>query len=175
MDFESILEATLDLEGGYVNHPKDNGGATNFGVTQSTYDRYRDDLGMQRRPVKIIDFAEVTEIYRDYYWNRVSGPDLPRGLDLMVFDYAVNSGVYRASVSLQEVLNLFGAGLTEDGMIGPNTLSKINLYDIRDIIDSYYFQRKYFFKSLPDFEHFGRGWMNRLDHVHEQALESVGP
>lgn len=46
-------------EGGYVNHPKDPGGATNFGVTQRVYDSYRKDRGQSARSVKQITSDEV--------------------------------------------------------------------------------------------------------------------
>ena len=38
-NFDRALSLTLRYEGGYVNHPKDPGGATNKGVTQKVYDR----------------------------------------------------------------------------------------------------------------------------------------
>ncbi len=34
-DFEQIIEIVLHHEGGYVNDPKDPGGETNFGRTQT--------------------------------------------------------------------------------------------------------------------------------------------
>ena len=38
--FDTIMEYVFKDEGGYVNHPKDPGGATNMGFTQRTYDWY---------------------------------------------------------------------------------------------------------------------------------------
>ena len=34
MSFEKAVSFTLRMEGGYVNHPADRGGETNFGVTK---------------------------------------------------------------------------------------------------------------------------------------------
>ena len=41
MMFERALTFVLRWEGGYVDHPADPGGATNYGVTQRTYDAWR--------------------------------------------------------------------------------------------------------------------------------------
>ncbi|TWA12161.1 glycosyl hydrolase family 108 [Sinorhizobium medicae] len=38
------------FEGGYVNHPRDPGGATNFGVMQAIYDEFRVSKNSQMLP-----------------------------------------------------------------------------------------------------------------------------
>ena len=175
MDFDSILGHTLELEGGYVNHPDDTGGKTNYGVTQGTYDMYRDDMGLQRRSVRAIDRDEVVEIYRNYYWNEVGGPDLPRGLDLFMFDYAVNSGVYRAVVHLQETCNYLGGDISEDGVIGPETLGEVRNHPVFIIINLLYYKRMDFLMSLGNWDTFGRGWTNRINRVRDTALQGLDP
>lgn len=39
--FRTALEFALRWEGGYINHPADKGGETNFGVTSAVYKHYR--------------------------------------------------------------------------------------------------------------------------------------
>jgi lysozyme family protein len=73
-DFESALAFILAEEGGFVKHPSDPGGATNRGVTQSTYDAFRDSLGAAHRPVEQCTRDEAREIYHSRYW-RESGAD----------------------------------------------------------------------------------------------------
>jgi lysozyme family protein len=60
------LQFTLKWEGGYTNHPKDPGGATNFGIIQVRYDEYRKFKGLRLNPVKNITVAEYIEIYDKY-------------------------------------------------------------------------------------------------------------
>ena len=40
-NFEKIVELLFGLEGGYNNDSDDKGGATNYGVTQYTFDAWR--------------------------------------------------------------------------------------------------------------------------------------
>ena len=54
-------------ENGYVNHPRDPGGATNYGVTQAVYDAHRKRTGRPTRSVlQILEF-EIDVIYRTQY------------------------------------------------------------------------------------------------------------
>ncbi len=92
--FERALDLVLSFEGGFVHDPRDPGGATNLGVTQATLAR------ACGRPVSIDEVraltrAEAGAIYRRLYWTAIRGDALPAGLDLAVFDCAVNSGPAR--------------------------------------------------------------------------------
>jgi lysozyme family protein len=97
-NFERCLAVTLNWEGGYSNHPDDPGGATMRGIIQREYDAWRKKHGKQPRPVRQIEQDELREIYRSEYWDAMNCSSLNPGLDLCVFDAAVNSGVQRARV-----------------------------------------------------------------------------
>lgn len=90
--YSDALSRVLVHEAGYVNDPRDPGGATMKGVTQRTYDGYRKRNGLALRPVRQITPTEVGEIYRRSYWAAIHGDTLPAGVDYVVFDGAVNSG-----------------------------------------------------------------------------------
>lgn len=64
-------------EGGYVNHPKDPGGATNKGVTQSTYDAYNTLRGEEKKNVKDITKAEANAIFVSQYFTPIRFDELP--------------------------------------------------------------------------------------------------
>lgn len=92
--FRSALDFVLRWEGGYSDHPLDPGGATNYGVTQATFDAYRRKAGLPTRSVRDINRAEVEDIYFEGYWLRSGCEQItPPALALCVFDAAVNSGV----------------------------------------------------------------------------------
>src|SRR6218665_304282 len=133
--FADALARVLVHEGGYVNHPRDPGGATNFGVIQRVYDGYRERKGQPTRSVKDITEFEVKEIYDRQYWQAIKGDKLPLGVSYAVFDGAVNSGPGQSIKWLQRAL-----GVTADGALGEVTLSAVknhpdHLKLISDICD----------------------------------------
>lgn len=169
-NFSRSLLAVLVHEGGYVNHPKDPGGATNKGVTQRVYDDWRVKQKLAPRSVKQLEQGEIEAIYRKLYWDACRCDDLPAGVDYCVFDFAVNSGVSRASRYLQQA-----AGVADDGHIGPITLASIGRLD-KDatagragLIDQICDLRLGFLKRLPIFATFGKGWTRRVEDVRALA------
>lgn len=100
-DFSRALAATLQFEGGYANHPADPGGATMRGVTQATFWEYLRDHGRPVRDVRTITDAEVRDIYRARYWDKVTkGRTWP--LNAVLFDMAVNHGPTNALWMLEQ-------------------------------------------------------------------------
>lgn len=166
-NYETALAYVLRHEGGYVNHPKDPGGATNKGVTQRVYDAYRRLKGLKTQSVRHITTAEVRDIYRTQYWDAVRGDDLPAGVDYMLFDYAVNSGPGRAIKDLQRSVRE-----TADGIIGARTLDRVRgTNDLSGLIDKVLDRRQAFVRSLKTYSTFGRGWENRIKSVRLAAKQ----
>lgn len=163
-NFDQALAAVLAHEGGYVNHPRDPGGATNRGVTQSVYDDWRAKNILSKQSVRVISPAEVMAIYKRQYWDAVRGDELPAGVDYCVFDFAVNSGVKRAARYLQRA-----ASVTDDGQIGPATMRAIAMLDAGELVDAICGARLAFLKSLSTFDTFGRGWSSRVAEVRAKS------
>lgn len=164
-NFTRALDLTLEYEGGFVNHPKDPGGATMRGVTQKVYDRWRVKRGLPVRPVRQIEEDELQAIYRLQYWDLVHGDRLPAGLDAAVFDFAVNSGATRATQELQRVL-----GLRTDGNMGAVTIDAAAATDQADLINRYCDARLAFVRRLSTFSTFGKGWTRRIQAVRSACL-----
>ena len=162
-NFDQCLAAVLHHEGGFVNHPKDPGGMTNLGVTKRVWEEW---VGheVDEKDMRALTPEVVGSMYRKKYWNKVCGDDLPTGLDMAVFDLAVNSGPGRAAKMLQKVL-----GVPEDGMIGPKTLEKAASIDVGKLVEDYNAQRLTFLQALPTWETFGKGWGRRVAEVSKDA------
>ncbi len=173
--FEHCLAHVLRHEGGYVDNPKDPGGATNFGITRRTLARWRNISPWWKLPksqVKSLKQPEVKAIYRSLFWDRCRASLIPAGLDYALFDFAVNSGPSRAIKHLQALL-----GVARDGIVGPVTLDAIGRFSSRkgtgELIRALSDRRLGFLRRLAGFKTFGRGWTRRVASVRRVALAAV--
>ena len=160
-NFDASLGLTLVYEGGWSDNPKDPGGATMRGITQAVYNADRRDRRLPIQSVRLITDAELRAIYRSRYWDLVQASALPIGVDYAVFDFAVNSGVSRASGVLQDVV-----GVKRDGNIGLVTLGALSSFvsarGAPALIDAICCARLDFLRGLSSFATFGAGWSRRV-------------
>ena len=167
-NFSSSFELLLKHEGGYVNHPDDPGGRTNHGITQRVYEKFLGE-DVTEEEMKDMPLEDVFSIYKDDYWDRVRGDELPSGVDLCVFDWAVNSGVSQASKALQRVL-----GVLDDGIIGSRTVAAAYRQENQTVVvEAISQKREDFYRSLGTFDTFGRGWLRRNDETRDEALRMI--
>lgn len=174
--FDICLDEVLRHEGGFADHPKDPGGATNMGITHKTLARWRRVSPwwrLDKAEVKALKRPEAARIYRALYWDPSKAGDLPAGLDLALFDFAVNSGTDRAVRTLQVEL-----GAVADGQIGPLTLAALaersGKTGLAAIIGALCDRRLGFLGRLPTFATFGRGWTRRVAAVRAAAQAMAG-
>lgn len=172
-NFTRALARDLVYEGGYVNNPKDPGGATDKGITQATYNSW---LGRTNRPagmpVSGISDEDVAAIYKTDYWDRVYGDELPAGIDFCLFDAAVNSGVATAASWAQAVLKSYkgNENLAIDGDIGPATKLAIQAVDAPTFIRDFCSHRLGTLQRLKTWSTFGKGWSARIANVQKTAI-----
>ena len=170
-NFDNVLALVLREEGGFSNDPRDPGGITNLGVTKRVWEAF---VGhpVDEAAMRALTPADVAPLYRQNYWNRVHGDDLPAGVDYAVMDFAVNSGTSRAAKTLQRA-----CGVNDDGAIGQQTLDAVNGADPITLISTVCDQRLAFLQTLPTFGTFGRGWSSRVQRVKaasEQMQQAPG-
>lgn len=169
-NFVSSLKHVLVHEGGYVDHPKDPGGATNKGVTLAVFQRFYGE-SMSKDDLRAIKDEQLEHIYKTGYWDKCNCNDLPAGMDYVVFDQAVNSGPGRSIRWLQAAV-----GATVDGGMGPQTLAAVQQHaeDREQVINDMCDERLSFMKRIQNgtlWQTFGRGWQARVDGVRAYGLQ----
>ena len=167
-NFPQCFALVLKNEGGYVDNPKDPGGATNLGCTKAVWEEW---VGHEVTKDDIRDLKpnDVMPLYKAKYWDTIKGDDLPEGVDYAVFDFAINSGPSRAAKALQSVLSV-----NVDGQIGPATLRALETSNPREVATAVCEARLAFLQSLPTYDTFGKGWSKRVSEVETVAFNMVG-
>ena len=131
-DVDGLIDALIELEGGYVDHPADKGGPTCFGITEAIARAHGYAGAMRRLPR-----AEAAAIYRRLYWLRPRFDEVAkRSVRIAgeLFDTGVNMGPAVATTFLQRALTALNRGgsdypdLTPDGRIGPATLAALDTF-----------------------------------------------
>lgn len=161
-NFEFSLKKVLKLEGGFVNDSRDPGGMTNLGVTKAVWDKYVGYTSSESE-MRALSPEVVAPLYKAQYWGTI-GDELPKGVDYLYFDFAVNAGPSRAAKTLQAAL-----GVVQDGVIGPNTLKAIKEADPVKLVDKFTAAKEAFYRSLKTFPTFGKGWLRRVEESAQTA------
>lgn len=105
------------------------------------------------------------------------GSDVHPATEFILRDHYFNSGSRNTGKILQRALNIHGAGLTVDGIVGPKTRQE--LQDQLAGTDEAVFliglqeKRKAFYRSCRQFPTFGKGWLRRCDDAYRFALSLV--
>lgn len=139
--FFSVLDIVFGSEGKYVNDKEDEGGPTNMGITQNTYDDYCRRHKLPKKDVKNLTKNETIKVYYNDYWVK-SGLNKEKDpiKSLILFDTAVLHGVGRAKEYYKK----------SNG-------------DLRKILE---YRRKHYTDKViekPSQEKYLNGWNNRVD------------
>ncbi|NJR73311.1 MAG: hypothetical protein HC773_05645 [Scytonema sp. CRU_2_7] len=158
--FEIAYAFTSEWEGGFVDHPSDPGGRTNYGIIQTNYDAWRKMSGLPLQDVWYMDKSEAIAIYRQWYWYDAECHRMVAPLAVVHFDTCVNFGVTGGFQFLQEAIGVEADGqwgnITEKAFLDHNT--KQTALDIINRRINYRYQRC---EENPSQQVFLEGWLNR--------------
>ncbi|GAB7451004.1 N-acetylmuramidase [Enterobacter roggenkampii] len=176
--FQHALDFVLAKEGGYVNDPTDKGGETKFGISDKR-DGIADgktDVNGDGKPdtaIKDLTPEQAAQIYFRDYWQAAYCTDWPDGISLFVFDSSVQHGVKAAIRQLQSA-----AGVTADGIVGPNTTRAVIGADPEWLLNRCFLRRARYYadiiKSNSSQGKYLNGWFNRLDELANACQEVIG-
>jgi lysozyme family protein len=132
VDIGALVEALIEREGGYVDHPADKGGPTCFGITEAVA-RAHGYAG----PMRQLPREEAAAIYERLYWLRPAFDEVAKRSSRVaaeLFDTGVNMGPAVAATFLQRALTALNrnagdySDLVPDGRIGSATLAALEAF-----------------------------------------------
>ncbi|MEI7503131.1 MAG: glycosyl hydrolase 108 family protein [Paludibacter sp.] len=165
------FQRMLTHEGGYVNDPNDQGGETYKGISRANHrnwagwtciDKYKgktDFPSILDKDVKLQN--EIEEFYHIHFWSPLNADCITNQTNAdSIFDFAVNAGLITSIQLAQTII-----GTKADGIIGVQTLAKLNT------VDSKHFQAAftvgkiayyvYIVKRSPANKKYFYGWVIR--------------
>lgn len=164
-EIEKLGPIVAKWEGGYVNDPKDKGGPTNMGITLNTwkhygYDKNKDGL-INEKDIKLLNQDDFKYVLRRY-WDKWKADDiLNQSVANILVDWYWASGKWGIIIP-QRIL-----GVTQDGIVGPNTIKAVNNSDQKKLFNDIMNARIKFIddiiKNNPSQKRFEKGWKNRLN------------
>ena len=176
-NLEPLGRFILSWEGGFVNDPADRGGATNKGVTLSTwckqgYDKNHDGV-IDVKDLKLISDQDALQIMKKNYWDRWKGDQInSQPIANILVDWVWGSGVWGIKIP-QDML-----GVKADGVVGPKTLAALNRQDPAQFFARLKTRREQYFrdicKSRPANSKFLKGWLRRLAAINYNSLTCNG-
>lgn len=164
----ACLPITLKHEGGYTNNRADRGNWTSGKVGVGVLKGTKYGIAAHAYPnldIKNLTVNDVKPIYEKDYWKPARCENLPYGVDLAVFDFAVNSGVSRSVKYLQSVV-----GAKQDGKAGNETVTKTAALDGKAVIQKLSAKRLSFVQGIPNFSAFIKGVSRRVADIEAKAV-----
>lgn len=170
--FEEAIPHILKHEGGFVNHPADPGGATNWGISlrflkgRGMIGDYDGDGDVDIDDIRIMTEENAKTLYRVHFWEpngyeRIEVQDIAN----KVFDLSVNMGPVRAVKILQESLRDCRRDLKVDGVFGPKTLASTNGANPSMLLGAMRANQRHYYESLirqnGKLAAFRKGWLRR--------------
>lgn len=159
-----LIPFVLHYEGGFVNDPKDSGGATNKGITLNTF------RSVYGRTKSVADLKKLTNeqwkyIFTNLYWDKCKADMInDQSIANMLVDFAWHSGVTTAIKKIQKIV-----GVVNDGICGLQTICEINakypieLFNLLKAARMKYLQD--IVKNKPSQAKFIKGWKNRVNAI----------
>lgn len=166
LEFARALAWIFQAEGYLSDDPDDAGGITKYGISLRWLRSHPEgdvngDGIVDADDIRALTPVQAADFYFTGFWQASRADQMPGKIALAVFDFAVNAGVDRAAMVLQQSLRV-----KADGIIGPVTLAALRAADQDELLADYLGRRALFYHDIvtANTRHarFLRGWLNRL-------------
>jgi lysozyme family protein len=146
--FDDLFQEVLAAEGGFVDHPADPGGATNYGISlrflqdvyalhPKLYVRAFGTKGIvpSKHTIRYLQPVQARFLFAEFFYAPLRCAVFSRDVALCLVDFAYNAGLRQAVLTLQRAHNAVTGGgsteatprtrLEEDGWMGPKTAAAV--------------------------------------------------
>lgn len=160
-----LIPKILKFEGGFVNDKDDPGGATNMGVTLSTWTHFGHDIDgdgkITANDIKLLNKEDFKYVLKVGYWDRWQADRIKnQSIAEILVDWLWGSGKYGITIP-QRLM-----GLKEDGIVGDKTITTLNLLDQKSLFSSIVEARLKYIEDIikvnPVLVKYRIGWRNRV-------------
>jgi lysozyme family protein len=174
-NFDTAVITVLKHEGGFVDDPKDPGGATNFGISLGFLKKigeldlngllhgdFDHDGEITAEDIKAMTREQAIELYRAHWWDKYQYERIvSQQIATKVLSLSVNMGGPQAHKCLQRAIRaVSGHLLLEDGIIGPKSIVEVNNLNANELLASYRSEAAGFYRSLNK-PRYINGWLSR--------------
>lgn len=165
---KETINRTIEIEGGFQNDKTDRGNYTPTKELKGT------KYGISARAYPELDIENLTkseafEIYERDYWAKVIHDVYPDEIKPMMFDMAVNHGVFGANKILQR-----SVGVKDDGVVGNITLRAVKQRANLNLLAC---ERNLYFATIVSNRisqaKFIKGWVSRTKEIVEFTLNLI--
>jgi lysozyme family protein len=177
-EYGPAFAKVIELEGGFVDHPDDPGGATNFGIslrflqTQEDYELgdIDNDGDLDYDDIKNMKLSDASALYKKHWWDKYGYGSIPnQAIANKLFDMAVNMGAKQAHKLLQRAINCVVGQrlLVDDGILGEKSSQGMGaaIQQPLALLAALRAQQEGFYRALvagnDKFSVFLKGWLNR--------------
>ena len=182
-DFEIAYRKLLKYEGIYSNDSDDKGGETYKGISRVYHPDWEgweiiDKAKREKQDLSNLKEVEglVKSFYKKNYWDYFSLDRVPQLIGEEIFEIAVNCGIKRTTLIIQQSVNLLNrnqalySDVLEDGIWGEKTLAALFscfryngvnvLFNVLNILQGCHYIN--LMRTNPKYEKF-IGWFNRIE------------
>ena len=169
---QTAIDQVLVHEGGFVNHPMDKGGPTNFGITQKVYEEFV-GRSVSLEEMKNMPIGNAVRIYKEKYWDKIKGDEIKNyAIAFTIFDQAVNRGPSSAINQAQKIL-----GLSQTGIADSSFVRSLNFQSPDIFLNQYIEASKDFYymivRNNSTQSVFLKGWLARTDSLKSYAANNL--
>lgn len=164
-NFYDSINIVLIHEGGYVDHPDDKGGATNYGISFRFAQSI--DPSFTKDDIKILTKDSAIQLYFNGFWKPNRYEEIRCSIiATKVLDASINMGAGEANRILQNSCVEQGYDIKVDGINGSKTIYAVNECSSVRLLVSMRKRMREFYQELAKSisqKSFINGWMKRAD------------